>query len=76
MHLDITEDSVFIHFFHIKPPYRGRKYSYRIFKNLKKTYNKPIYLQCFITLLRYYKKLNFKSTLEIDNQGYYTMVYD
>lgn len=33
---NLCEDAIYVELFGIKPKYRGRKYSYRIFNNLKK----------------------------------------
>lgn len=72
---NLCEDAIYVELFGIKPKYRGRKYSYRIFNNLKKKFsNKPIYLNCFITLINFYKKLGFIETNNYTDDGYFEML--
>ena len=57
---DVCNEVIHIRTFIIKPLYRGRGYSRRIFNNIKYKYNKlPIELECWPTLLKYYKHLGF-----------------
>ena len=52
---------LFINSFYIEPMYRSRGYSRRILKDLqyKKYDNILIFLECWPTLLKYYKHLEF-----------------
>ena len=66
-------DVIYINTFFIEYQYRKRGYSRRIINNLKKQYNKPIVLECWFTLIDYYKKLGFIE-LGPTNQGYTEMI--
>lgn len=68
-------DCVYVSLFGIKKNYRGRGYSRRIFNNLQRKYGKPIYLECWHTLIPFYEKIGFfKVTEDIDYQEYNEMI--
>lgn len=68
----VFPEYVYVDLFHIEPMYRGRGYSYKIFSSLQEKYNLPIMLQCWPTLINFYKKLGFK-TLDKNEDGYVEM---
>jgi len=55
---------IFVESFSIHFNHRNKKLSYKIFNDLQQEHNLPIILNCFHTLIPYYKKLGFK----IDDQ--------
>ena len=57
---DIYDEYIFINKFYIEPNYRHKGYSRRIINTLKKKYNKSIILECWVTLIDFYKKLRFE----------------
>lgn len=72
----VNEKCVFVHLFSIQPKYRGRKYSKRIFQNLKKQYNLLIILERWPTLIKFYIKIGFKVLYRPNVNGYYEMIND
>lgn len=62
----IYEKHIFICNFEIKSNYRNRKYSYRIFNNIQKKYGRDLYLECYPTLFKFYRKLGFIDKEMID----------
>lgn len=74
MQYSVNIDSIFVHLFSIQPKYRGRKYSKRIFKNLKKEHKKPTILECWPTLIKFYIKIGFRINYGPNKSGYYEMI--
>lgn len=68
----LSKDSLFICNFSIHDKYRGKKFSYLIFKYLLRKYKVDVTLDCWPTLFDYYTKLGFIKTGE-SNDGYYEM---
>lgn len=60
----ILTDSIYINRFNINVKYRNKKYSYKIINDLITKYNLPIVLECWPTLIPFYKKLGFNYLYE------------
>ena len=67
-----VDKTIHVDTFHINKQYRGRHYSIRIFNNLIKQYDKPVTLECFHTLLPFYRKLGFTTEHPLPD-GYFAM---
>ena len=64
----VLSECVYVDIFHIEPMYRGRGFSYKIFSKLQEKYNLPIMLECWPTLINFYRKLGFKTLAEEKNE--------
>lgn len=74
LNYDVSDEIIYIYIrtFMIKPQYRNRGFSKKIFDNIRRKYKLPIILEYWSTLLEYYKHLGF---VEIDRtcDGYIEM---
>lgn len=66
-------ETIFVNTFSINHLYRGKKLSYKIFNELQLYYKKDIVLECYPTLLPFYKKLGFEVICET-NLGYLEII--
>ena len=69
----VCDEVIFINTVSVKHEYRKQGVFKKLLNHLQYTYNKPIMLECFHTLVPMYKHLGFDDLGESDDQGYHLM---
>lgn len=70
----LNQNGLYISSFCVIRPYRGKKMSYAIWKDIRSKFKVDITLEAFPTLINYYKKMGFVDLGVCDEEGYHELI--